>query len=724
MAYGKKYTIDFKQMKSYDGVDGWTIEIYKDGYSGSVTDLYTEQDSINLSREAGLFNYLCGTKLNFGLYNLTEGQYKEFRDASWGEYYCILKRSNGDVKFVGYNQSEIYTESYDQTPYSAKLEFTCGLNHLKYVRFDNAGTLYSGQKSIIEVLRLCLNKLPYPLSIREYVNIYEDDQNSTTTDSMLNQTYVRTEIYREDEDNQEVGWFCNRIIEEILKPFCSHIYINEGKWNIVRWQEYDQSTMYYREYLPRVGSESTITVDSSGSITTNKRATTTADGTANELVLLAEDTEMSIEPPINRLKLEYKQDSSQIENFDLLKNGDFKIRRVTDAVNYPNGIPQSWTYTNMSQTIYDTNFKINNDVFLRWIDITSNVANDTRYISQTIENIYVGTSDNLRFDIAAGINLNLLQTNTNSNYQNVQNSLASQTNIYIRYQIKVGSYYLNQTGVNYGTWTTTATTNLIILPINWFVNFWGAQTAINETLLRKLVNNTISTDDLPVSGFTDIEVKIFQPYTNIISSAFSGFTLTLNNLGITDLKLTYMPDTNAAINDYVIYQKIDEDVNEENITIIHGDGLYQFSPNSFRLSTGVVTNEWQRRGKTEALTIFEQILIQYKELKGSFVKLLSGKLIGQINPINTIETTVGATTTNYAINTYSYNVESNEWDVELIELSDFTSLTVSQEVATELVPINSYPTQTTPLTQTYSDNNIIGSQTQMNFDSNQTNNYL
>ena len=172
MAYALKYTYNFFQVKNYTQ-DEYQLKIYLEGYGGGSSAIDNiAAGTIKLSREGELLDNVLGTKLTFSLVNSTEGQYKEFRTASWGDYKVeLIKDPNGtpETKFVGYNQSEIYSEPYDQPPYDSALEFTCGLSHLKHVRFENSGTLYTGQKSIIEVLRLCLNKLPEPLALREFI---------------------------------------------------------------------------------------------------------------------------------------------------------------------------------------------------------------------------------------------------------------------------------------------------------------------------------------------------------------------------------------------------------------------------------------------------------------------------------------------------------------------------------------------------------------------------
>ena len=520
-----KYTHTFHQLKKYDDTDPndateWRVEILQDSWLGAATEIECDRDSIILSRDGDLLDVVQGTKLSVSLINQTEGQYREFRDADWGEYEVRLWKngnnsselptpivderdvnftSSSDIvdlgnvdglgglssmslrmninisagsgggailykdgvivlfydhgtnlltanlvtstgtatatatlnvgtsydvyisyqsgffvifvdevqqgfdvsqtgtiasntndmyiggygiysstlmeldyikiyqeiipfdsadvlKFVGYNQSEIYTEPFDQPPYSSVLEFTCGLNHLKNVKFNEAenevietgidantnafspsvdltgtakgakfevdyisGTvenlsiqiqtspddatwtdlgfgvgnnyamddiganyvrlkvvtvegaasvvdwkitpLYVGQKSLIEVIRLCLNKLPNTRSIIEFLNIYEDSINSTTTDSMLNQIFVDCSVYKNiDEGEKETEFYCHKVLTECLKVFGVNLYQANGEWYIARVQEYNDTTIYYRLLIELVACYSLLKI--------------------------------------------------------------------------------------------------------------------------------------------------------------------------------------------------------------------------------------------------------------------------------------------------------------------------------------------------------------------------------------------------------------------------------------------------------------------------------
>ena len=489
MAFGLKYTTTFYQLKNYQknvpstvNPHQWRIEIYKEGFAGSSTALNCDKDSIVLGRDGDLLDVVQGTKLSFSLINISEGSLKEFRTADWGDYKVILiKDPDGtpQTKFIGYNQSEIYTESYDQPPYSATFEATCGLNHLKHVKWNDkanileetgkdanstatvsaslalggstqgvrmsvskdTGTydnvrfrlqtsadditfadssyvsnginfsfdtsslsanyvrikvetaegaastvdwslepLYSGQKSIVEVLRLALNKLPSPIAIREFVNIYEDSINSTTTDSMMNQIFVDSSVYKkkseEGSEGEEEAFSCHRTIEEVLKVFGVNIFQANGVWYIIRVQEYMDSTMYYRDFNANVGTESTITVDGTGNFTSNDKTTTGPTGADGELVLVAPSSELSIEPPLNRVQVTYSQTNLDQVESDLVKNGSFEDKNYT----VPFYSPLFWNVSGVDPTSFSSlYYDGNSNGFDKWMFRFNTVGNSNDY---------------------------------------------------------------------------------------------------------------------------------------------------------------------------------------------------------------------------------------------------------------------------------------------------------------------------------------------------------
>lgn len=702
MAYGLKYTFNFKTLLSYHNIEEYYVRIYEDGFVGKDEVVEVDAGTVTLSRDGSQFEWVNGTKFSFSLLNITEEQYEEFRTATYGQYYCELK-APVDTIFTGYLQSEIYTEGYNDAPYSARLDFTCGISHLKYVRFQNGGELYSGQMHLLQVFRLCLNELPIPLSIREFMNIYEDDMTSTTTSSMLTQTYIDVAVHREQKDGVEVGRTCHDVLEEILKCFNTHLYIADNLWHFVRWQEYSDATMYYRQFLPRVGSENTTTVDASGSLTTNKRIAGLPSGTSSELIIVGASSEMSIEPPINRIKLTYNQDFNGQTNTNLIKNG---CLQTIISNNYA-GYPSYWEYYGVNPNTYSALFGTGGIGGANWFtfdDIDESTFNSGKYIKQIRENLYCATTDTLQISLTGFQKIAISKAVSQADYFTINYFLNGGWYRYYTIQIKIGSYYLEQTGSNSGIWTLTPSYFYLKgLGSGYQMPFW-----VDNYNAQITDNHVIYTAALPVNGFNDVEMSFFQPYSNVEpqDTILTDFTIDVEQFGIRCASVIYKPDTNAAITDYIVYQEIDEDEEVLDLDIVHGDGLYDFSINSFRLSDGTVTNAWNRRGKTENETIFNQILLQYAEMRGFFCKNISGNIQTQMKPYNTIEHTVNGTATHYMIKDYSYKLESDEWDVNLIEITN-TPPSLTPDITVTYKYVGGNEEQPTPLLPQPKENNVI-----------------
>jgi hypothetical protein len=687
LAYALKYYHNFHQIKDYGGADEYRIEIYLEGYGGASSEINKiASNSVNVSRSGDLLDNVLGTKLTFGIYNETEGQYKEFRTASYGDYMVKLifdPSGTPEEKFIGYNQSEIYTEPYDQPPYISKMEFTCGLSHLKHVRFDDSGTLYTGQKTIIEVLRLALNKLPNPVKIREFVNVYENGINATTADSMMNQIYVNSNVYREYEDeddqNTDVGFFCHDVIDAILKPFNAHIFTADGFWYIIRAQEYQDSVMYWREFNPNVGTESAVGVDAVGSFTSNKRTVTGVNGASNEMILQAQATEMSIEPPLNRVKVSYTQDNIDFFEFNLLRNSDWRLRTVSPVNGFISG--DFWTLNGDDWTTYQA-FTVSQSAW--WMQFepvgqTTAIALDTtKYLSQSKTGITTATTDTLQlsFDFWFVGNINM---NAGGNIANHPNNFLA-NNLYFRWhvEIKVGTYYLAGDFTTGYSWTT--------VPSNAIMEYKGLGSF--NTRIEKKLDFVLTLPTLPENGIRNFDIKIYRPYSNFASYAATNtdYTLTFNKLWQRDFILRYLPAGVPPVEELILYSKVDEDENIEEIDVIHGDGTNSVSMNSFRLASGVITDEWNRRGVSDAAEILTILLRQLRDLRSTFLKILDGNIVSRMDFYNTIEDTTDVTT-QYWMKDYDWSVESNEWNVSLMELRDDSATPIDTETKNNATPI-------------------------------------
>ncbi len=731
MAFGLKYTSTFHQIKSYSTSGEWKVDIYLEGYGGASSSITLERNTISLKRDGDYMDTILSTTLSFGIYNITEEQFKEFSSATWGDYKVVLTydpSGANQTKFIGYNQTEIYTEPFVNPPYPSMLNFTCGLSHLKYERWDNSGTLYTGQKSLIEILRLATNKLPAGLSYREFINVYEDNQNSNAADSMLNQTYLDAELFKvmsKDEGGaiEEDAFMGYRVIEEILKTFGATMYQWDGIWWIIRKQEYKDSTMYYRNFTANVGTESTITVGSIGTLTTNERTITNANTAATDIIFPSAEGEREVYPPLNRAQVTYSQQNLDFQDNDLLRNGEFEDVTVDSGATTNNGIPSWWT----SSAGLDTTTYFAMAVLPppSWEDVTTfqfdpssyksaSSLDSTQYLQYEKLNIPVATADKIQMTFSFYLQSSAQDLNTSSSaMSDWKNFMDNYATITFETQIKLGSYYLVGDAINGYVWGLTvgyATFEKIGLSSGDFGGNWMEGVFTFSELMPTL----------PETGLRDLQFRVYEPYNNIYSYglATASHDAWVDYISVSGFEMMYLPSGLEPVETQVIYADINEDENYEEIDIIIGDSINTISQGALKLSTGVNTDNWNRRGKTDNETIQVLLITQLKEDRGGFGEFLNGKLIGEFEGHNTFAMTVGATTSDYVMLNFNYMLETNEWTTTLFKLQTFSpSITLTDSVIVTPVRIpllTDIPVSNNPSSRTMSSaGTLYGGNTQV-----------
>lgn len=714
MAYGLKYTHTFQQLKSYSTNGEWLINIYEDGYGGSSLEFNTLANSIKLERSGELDDVIRPTTLSFDIYNETEGAFLDFSNAVWGHFKVeLIFDPNGTpiTKFVGYNQTEIYTEPLEQTPYPSTIKFTCGLKHLQYVRWDDSGTLYDGQKSIIEVLRLGLNKLPSPLGIREFLNVYEDSINSSTTDSMLNQIYVDSTLYKElikksekEEGDVEAAFMVYNVIESIFKPLYVHIYQSNGLWYLFRKQEYKDSTNYYRNFNANIGSENIINVDGVGFFS-NLRTITNNNNNASDIILPSASAEKEVSPPVNRVKVTYKQQNLEFAENKLVKNGSFNQLTLNPSDSpTSNGSPTFWTEgSGLDTTTYRafSPFALSNIVlgankfeFDPSSYKSSESLSSTKYIQYFKSNVPVAITDSISFSFRWFISLNIIRDITKT-VSIINNYTINSLKLVFEVQFKIGSYYLVGNWGENLTWGTTQG-NIKFQTTGLGNNFYVVSIFSEQ---NKEIAGEFSDifPTLPETGLRDVEVRFYEPYTDIpsYSSSDSDHTININHIKIATIDSYYLPDEIEPVEEQIIYAEINEDENFEEIDVIHGDGTSTISQGSYRLSSGVITDNWSRRSVSESQPILRILLDSIRQDRGDYYDIINGILIGEFEVYNRLRMTIGTVTKDYIINTYTYNIENNEWDVSLHEVNTFSNPITLTDGGVITTVVTSVPTNTT-----------------------------
>ena len=131
MAYGVKYRFPFE---SVDGQE-WTIDILKDGYSGSVN-IRPVGGSPMLRKDKN--DNICGTSLDLTAECNVDGEYEEF--SSSNPFSFQVKVYSGEtLVWQGYISPELYSAPDIAPPYDVRVTATDGLGELKLHNFEAQG---------------------------------------------------------------------------------------------------------------------------------------------------------------------------------------------------------------------------------------------------------------------------------------------------------------------------------------------------------------------------------------------------------------------------------------------------------------------------------------------------------------------------------------------------------------------------------------------------------
>jgi hypothetical protein len=638
---------------------------------------------VEIDRGGDMLDPVKGSSLKLEIYSETDFAYEDFFTANYGTYKIeLIKDPNGtpETKWVGFNESRTYSEPFIDTPYPSSIKFTDGLAHLKFELFEDSGSPYAGNKSLIEVIRLCTNQLPEGLSVREVINVFEDDFNDTSTDSPLNQAYIDTGLFKEKDDKGSEsdfkGWDCRKVLDEICRIFGATMFQSEGKWWIVKITELKASPLTWREYLPRVGSESTITVDSTGTTNQELSITNVDAGNPLELTWLNRDAELTTIEPINRLRIQYTTQNIDYNANNIIQNGCFQT--IVGGTSAP--FPLNWTFGSaVDPSNYTAIHGAANGHFFRFENPDQKQASAqdlNRWIQYTTPAVPTATTDtlDLRFKYSMKVTATL-STNATLRQQAV-NFMSSSSKVTWVTTIQIGTYYLVGTPSTGYVWQTTPGSALL------------ERTGINMTPLpgnsNVNTNGTIqlTTPTLPQTGSFDFTIRVFRAYHNIYTydQSDANNSIELTYLDQNCFEAIYLPNNNIPEEDVIIYAEIDEEEELEEVEVLIGDGPNTISQGSLRLSTGVITDAWHRRGVVETQTLIDLMVITYEDLRGDFINSLSGKLAGNFEFYNTLLSTVNAVGTKYMINEHTWSVKTMEHSVDLIELASFEGTTPITQV--------------------------------------------
>ena len=193
--YGTLYRCEFDD----DGGDTYQCDIQKLDYTGSITEVVGGAEPLLITvGNSGTDKYevFKGSGAKLELNSSTDFQFIDLFSATDLTYKLVVTKS-GSIVFEGLINNEAYSEPYSAPGYFVKFEFLDGLGRLKRYPFERGGEKFTGIKSELEILKICLLNTGLSLPIHTAIDIYETGIVRKLSDSD-GQLLSQTEYYGSD----------------------------------------------------------------------------------------------------------------------------------------------------------------------------------------------------------------------------------------------------------------------------------------------------------------------------------------------------------------------------------------------------------------------------------------------------------------------------------------------------------------------------------------------
>ncbi len=328
MAYGKIYRVGFSSKNQ-----GGYINIYKEDYTGSVSDLVLTRDSLQIKYAfKGWDDPIIGLTASLGILNQETNIFDllPLLTAEERQYYIEVERTTPSslIMFEGFMNCENNEQPYLRNrPIS--INASSYLSKLKDVKSPAIETLEN--ETFINILLDCLAQTGSDAPIRVNCSLYPLGATKTTTNTLFNLTGVYTETFWKDNVERDSAL---DIIKKILTSFDSYIYWFGGFWYIERYTDIYNDPQNYVQYNQGTSYSPT----SSGTAV----QTTDAALNFNDLILEGQSQMIQVEP--GQKEIEVNVEQNRLYNL--------VINDLSDAAPIYGSVPlpslRSWEYWNES----------------------------------------------------------------------------------------------------------------------------------------------------------------------------------------------------------------------------------------------------------------------------------------------------------------------------------------------------------------------------------------
>lgn len=251
MAYGLKYTIPFKDIDDFSNV----VEIYQDGFVGSVTELiatdvpavhkYEREDNEDITSS------IMSATLTISFYSTDVTDFRNFFSYSDREF-LVVHKFQGDVVFKGYLLNDITGEPFQDPPYPVVITATDGLAQLKEITLTGP----SVDTDLGELIFDQLNTLDLELDFEICNDLYEGLVMDNTKSIFAQDANANLLVQEFTFDELQLNAF--DFLLEICKTMGWVLFQRNGRWIIQRAisRNIDTTTIYVHDWQTYAVKES------------------------------------------------------------------------------------------------------------------------------------------------------------------------------------------------------------------------------------------------------------------------------------------------------------------------------------------------------------------------------------------------------------------------------------------------------------------------------------
>ena len=216
-------------LKYYLFFDDYTLNIYKNNYQGTASEIYGTF-TLKKSTVDTILSPIRGTALELSLEANQTLTFDEFLLEDEFTYKTELLKSS-QIIFEGYIKPDGCQQSYVNDAWYVNIESNDILGALKDLSFvQTNGLQFTGKMSVYDVIKGCLDRTRLSLTINTSTEVAYVDYAGT---NILKDIYVNADRFIKDQ-NDQVIMDCNEVLTSMLNLFSAVITQQDANWWIYR----------------------------------------------------------------------------------------------------------------------------------------------------------------------------------------------------------------------------------------------------------------------------------------------------------------------------------------------------------------------------------------------------------------------------------------------------------------------------------------------------------